>query len=223
MAFISIDTLTKKATIAGTEKIPVSPTEYIDISSIAEFAKEQSGGVEPAAKTTQVVAGAGLTGGGTLESDRTLNVESANDGITVNADNIQLNVVDNLTSTSATQPLSANQGKMLDAAKVDKITGKGLSTEDYTTDEKSKVANVPSNTNTELGLKVDKVTGKGLSTEDYTTAEKSKVANAPLNTNDELLGKMDKSSFAFLSEQEYNTLVLDDLIDTNVVYMIYEV
>ena len=76
-----------------------------------------------------------------LESDRTLNVESANDGITVNADNIQLNVVDNLTSTSATQPLSANQGKMLDAAKVDKITGKGLSTEDYTTDEKSKVAN----------------------------------------------------------------------------------
>ena len=67
-----------------------------------------------------MVAGAGLTGGGTLESDRTLNVVSANDGITVNADNIQLNAVDNLASTSATQPLSANQGKVLDAAKVTK-------------------------------------------------------------------------------------------------------
>lgn len=78
------------------------------------------------AKTTQVVAGAGLTGGGTLESDRTLNVVSANDGITVNADNIQLNAVDNLASTSATQPLSANQGKVLDAAKVDKVAGKSL-------------------------------------------------------------------------------------------------
>ena len=66
------------------------------------------------------MAGAGMTGGGTLESDRTLNVVSANDGITVNADNIQLNAVDNLASTSATQPLSANQGKVLNAAKVDK-------------------------------------------------------------------------------------------------------
>ena len=38
------------------------------------------------------------------------------------------------------------------AAKVDKVAGKGLSTEDYTTDEKSKVANVPLNTNTELKI-----------------------------------------------------------------------
>ena len=57
--------------------------------------------------------------------------------------------------------MSANQGKVLDATKVDKV-GKGLSTEDYTTAEKSKVANVPLNTNTELAAKVDKVTGKSL-------------------------------------------------------------
>lgn len=37
--------------------------------------------------------------------------------------------------------------------KVDKATGKGLSTNDYTTAEKSKVTNLPSNTNTELGKK----------------------------------------------------------------------
>ena len=114
------------------------------------------------AKTTQVVAGAGLTGGGTLESDRTLNVVSANDGITVNADNIQLNAVDNLASISTTQPLSAKQGKELNDKKVEKVAGKGLSTEDYTTAEKSKVANVPLNTNTELAAKVDKVAGKSL-------------------------------------------------------------
>ena len=39
------------------------------------------------------------------------NVVSANDGITVNADNIQLNAVDNLASTSATQPLSVSRAR----------------------------------------------------------------------------------------------------------------
>ena len=69
------------------------------------------------AKTIQVVAGAGMTGGGTLESDRTLNVVSANDGITVNADNIQLNAYDGLDSTSITRALTAKQGKELNDKK----------------------------------------------------------------------------------------------------------
>lgn len=64
-------------------------------------------------KLRKVNAGAGLTGGGNLVTDRTIDVVSANDGITVNADNIQLNTIDNVTSTSATKPLSANQGKVL--------------------------------------------------------------------------------------------------------------
>lgn len=41
--------------------------------------------------------------------------------------------------------------------KVDKITGKGLSTEDYTTGEKAKVANLPLNTNAQLAEKANKV------------------------------------------------------------------
>src|SRR5574343_235017 len=41
------------------------------------------------------------------------------------------------------------------AGKVDKVTGKGLSTEDYTTAEKAKVTNVPSNTTSELAAKAD--------------------------------------------------------------------
>lgn len=66
-----------------------------------------------ALKVTQINAGAGLTGGGTLGQDRTLDIVSANDGITVNADNIQLNTQDVLNSTSTTKPLSAKQGAEL--------------------------------------------------------------------------------------------------------------
>ena len=63
-----------------------------------------------------ITAGAGLTGGGDLTTDRTVNVVSATDGILVNTDNIQLNVVDSLGSTSTTRPLSANQGTLLNTA-----------------------------------------------------------------------------------------------------------
>lgn len=48
-------------------------------------------------------------------------------------------VIDNLTSTSTTSALSANQGKILNDKKVDKVSGKGLSTNDYTTAEKNKL------------------------------------------------------------------------------------
>lgn len=73
--------------------------------------------------------------------------------------------------------------------KVDKVSGKQLSTNDYTTADKDKVANLPSNTNTELEKKVDKVSGKGLSANDYTTTDKNKVANLPSDTNTELAKK----------------------------------
>lgn len=63
--------------------------------------------------TRNIVAGSGLVGGGNLTADRTINIVSATDGITVNADNIQLNTNNTLTSTSTTQALSAAQGKVL--------------------------------------------------------------------------------------------------------------
>ena len=106
--------------------------------------------------------------------------------------------VDNSLSGSSTNPV---QNKVINTAlgnKVDKVNGKGLSTEDYTTTEKTKLANIESEANkttvdselsststnplqnkainTALGNKVDKVSGKGLSTEDYTTAEQTKLA-----------------------------------------------
>lgn len=84
-------------------------------------------------KTTQVIAGNGLTGGGDLSSNRTFNVVSENDGIEINPDSIQLNTVNNLSTASSTKPLSANQGVVLKGMidkKVDKtisvVAGKGL-------------------------------------------------------------------------------------------------
>ena len=54
------------------------------------------------------------------------------------------------------------------SAKVDKVTGKGLSTNDYTNAEKAEVAKISN--------KVDKVTDKGLSSNDYTDSDKAEVA-----------------------------------------------
>lgn len=87
--------------------------------------------------------------------------------------------------------------------KVDKETGKGLSTNDYTTAEKNKLSGIEAQANktvvdtamsssstnpvqnkiitTALGYKVDKVNGKGLSTNDFTSAYKTKLDN--LDTN----------------------------------------
>lgn len=54
----------------------------------------------------------------------------------------------------------ANAFDNLNVSKVEKATGKQLSTEDYTTTEKTKVSNVPSDTNAALALKADLVAGK---------------------------------------------------------------
>jgi hypothetical protein len=105
------------------------------------------------------------------------------------------------TVTAADSVLTA-LGK-LQGTKVDAVAGKGLSTNDYTTTEQTKLAGIASgatanatdanlrdratHTGTQpistvtslqatLDIKVDKVTGFGLSSNDYTSAEKAKLA-----------------------------------------------
>lgn len=56
-------------------------------------------------------------------------------------------IVDNLTTDSSEQVLSAKQGKALDDKKVDKVSGKGLSTNDYTTEEKNKLKAIAAEAN----------------------------------------------------------------------------
>ena len=107
----------------------------------------------------------------------------------------RLNIISTLRSVFA--PLSHTHDD-----KVDKVTGKGLSTNDYTADEKNKLAGIAAGANktvvdsalssssanpvqnsvinTALGNKVDKVSGKGLSTNDFTSTYKTALDN--LNT-----------------------------------------
>lgn len=84
--------------------------------------------------------------------------------------NLGLNLVDNVRDTD--KPVSTSQRAALDT-KVDKETGKGLSSENFTIEEKNQLAQLP----TDLGSKVDKQTGYGLSEENYTLDEKNKLAS----------------------------------------------
>ena len=84
-----------------------------------------------------------------------------------------------------------------------KESGKGLSTNDYTTAEKEKLAGLPTGTQLtqNLSSKVDKVGEKQLSTEDFTTALKNKLEGLS-NYNDTEV----KKSLASL-QSTINTLV----------------
>ena len=71
-------------------------------------------------------------------------------------------IKNNLTSTDINKPLSANQGKILNTNKVDKIDGKSLSTNDFTNTYKTKLDNLDtileskaSNTHTHGNLQND--------------------------------------------------------------------
>lgn len=77
----------------------------------------------------------------TLQSDfsaKITKVKTALENVFVKKTDIQ----NNLTSTDTNKPLSANQGKILDTNKVDKISGKSLSTNDFTNTYKTKLDNL---------------------------------------------------------------------------------
>ena len=88
-------------------------------------------------------------------------------------DDNKTQIADNLTTEDSGKALSAKQGKILNTNKVDKVSGKGLSANDYTDSDKAEVAKVKD--------KVDKVSGKGLSTNDFTSAYKTKLDNLDAN------------------------------------------
>lgn len=59
----------------------------------------------------------------------------------------QTSIADNLSTNSSDKVLSAKQGKALNDTKVDKVEGKGLSTNDYTIAEKNKLATIAEGAN----------------------------------------------------------------------------
>lgn len=88
-------------------------------------------------------------------------------------------------------------------AKVDKVTGKGLSTNDFTDAYKDAVDNNSASITTLSSNKVDKVTGKGLSTNDFTTAYKNLVDS--LNTTVASLSADKADKTATVSTVTYNS------------------
>ena len=77
----------------------------------------------------------------TVSANNLLAGETAHDrsGAPIVGSVVTAEVVDNLTTQDATKALSANQGYVLNQNKVDKVVGKGLSTNDYTNEDKAKV------------------------------------------------------------------------------------
>lgn len=77
-------------------------------------------------KSSKTILGRMIVGKGmTADSAGKVSVISKNDGIIVNDNDIELNIVDNLTTNSSTRSLSAKQGKKLFDEKLDKGTYSG--------------------------------------------------------------------------------------------------
>lgn len=126
-------TSTTQALTAAQGKALKDALDTTNANLAKEITDRQNGDGGKANNSITITAGNGLTGGGNLTANRTINVVSANDGIVVNADNIQLATVNNLTTNSTTKPLSAAQGQALNNAiggkansSVQVIAGNGL-------------------------------------------------------------------------------------------------
>lgn len=98
---------------------------------------------------------------------------TAND-VTLNKSDVGLSNVDNTSDIS--KPISTATQTALDT-KVDKITGKGLSTNDFTTQEKTKLANIEANANNYvLPSDVVKDSNYVHTDNNFTTVEKTKLS-----------------------------------------------
>lgn len=122
------------------------------------------------------------------------------------------------TAVKALITAEAERATGVEADKVDKVSGKGLSTNDYTDTEKSAVATIEN--------KVDKETGKGLSTNDYTTAEKEKLSK--LNFVPTLTAEPTEDTLTFTDDYGMHTFLVGDLArvyetDDYVFYQLYDI
>ena len=63
---------------------------------------------------TNIIAGNGLTGGGTIAADRTLSIQlQSNSGLAVSSSGLKLDIINNLTTESAYKAISATQAKKI--------------------------------------------------------------------------------------------------------------
>jgi hypothetical protein len=133
-------------------------------------------------------------------------------------------LVNDLTTGGTTKALTAEMGKLLQNNKVDKQTGKGLSTENYSTEEKALLAGVPAS----LGLKENK-SEKGVPNGYAPLNSFTKLANQYLDiVNDLVTG----GSTSLLSAEQgkllqnqinsINTLLVSDNVNLDTVQEIVD-
>ena len=143
-----------------------------DAQKAAEDAAEE-------AKEAATNANQGIKVVDALDNTSKVNALSANKGKELNESKLNLSGG----TMTGTLKLNGDPSNSNDAAtknyvdtqiakKVDKVDGKGLSTNDYTNADKVKLDGLEN----VLAAKVDKEDGKGLSTNDFTTNEKTKLA-----------------------------------------------
>lgn len=102
---------------------------------------------------TKTVLGAVKVGNGmSVAADGKIAVGTNNDGLVVSSTNIKLDTQDNLISTSATKPLSGNQGRVLNEGKVDKTS---IKTEQLTSTDVGILSSSASNSLFENGVGAD--------------------------------------------------------------------
>lgn len=120
-----------------------------------------------------ITAGKGLQGGGNLTTNRTIDVVSADDSITVDTDNIKVNTYNGVDSTSTTRPGSAN------AVKIAYDKGKeGLDKADTKLDAGS--VSVDYNTGRKIEDKIKEKLDKTAIVNDLTTGGADKAGSAEM-------------------------------------------
>jgi len=121
---------------------------------------------------------------------------------------LEIDRVDN--TADVDKPVSTAGQQALDT-KVDKVEGKGLSTNDFVNALKAKLEALPDSEGlvAALLLKVDKQEGYGLSQRDFTPTEKTKLGELPSVTglNTQLATKVDKQEGYGLSKNDFNDQV----------------
>lgn len=138
-------------------------------------------------------------------------IGTAQGNILINDKNI-INLINDLATNSTTETWSANKINNSLSNKVDKVSGKQLSTEDYTTSEKNKLAGIEMGAEKNKVLSVNGQTGNviveagsgGATINDSSTTSTTQTWSAS-KINTSLNNKVDKVTGKQLSTEDYTT------------------
>lgn len=125
-----------------------------------------------------------------------------------------VNIVDDLTTGGATAALSAEQGKVLKGlvdTKVDKVSGKQLSTNDYTTAEKNKLAGLSNYDDTDLKASI-KLNSDSIASVDAAYKAADKVLQDNINAEETRAMLAESENLAIIKAETERAKAAEDEI-----------